>query len=79
MTRKRINRSDLDETVGPMNNVASEDAFVYAHADPNRPLDVKKEREIRAKKKKIKQSSKKADRRINKAILRMDINDDDEQ
>lgn len=70
MSNKRITQEDLTETEGPMNNVASEDAFVYAKADPNRPLDIHKQRQIRAKKQKIKKSSKKADRRINKNIIR---------
>ena len=44
MSNKRITQEDLTETEGPMNNVASEDAFVYAKADPNRPLDIHKQR-----------------------------------
>lgn len=70
MSNKRITQEDLTETEGPMNNVASEDALVYAKVDPNRPLDIHKQRQVRAKKQKIKKSSKKADRRINKNIIR---------
>lgn len=70
MSNKKITREDLTATEGPMNNVADEDAMVYAKADPNRPLDIHKERQVRAKKQKIKNSSKKADRRINKSLLK---------
>lgn len=69
MTRKKFTEDDIEETVGPMNNVATEDAMFYAHADPNRPLDNKKEREVRAKKQKIKNSTKKASRRLSKTII----------
>ena len=44
--------------------------MVYAKADPKRPLDIHKERQVRAKKQKIKKSSKKADRRITKSLIR---------
>lgn len=70
MSNKKITREDLTATEGPMNNVANEDALVYANADPNRPLDIHKERQVRAKKQKIKKSSKKADRRITKSLIR---------
>ena len=52
-----------------MNNVASEDAMVYANANPDKPLDVKRKRIVVAKKQQIKKSSKKANRRINNSLL----------
>ena len=70
MSNKKITREDLTATEGPMNNVVDEDAMVYAKADPNRPLEIHKERQVRAKKQKIKKSSKKADRRITKSLIR---------
>lgn len=70
MARKKFNPEDLEESVGPMNNVASQDARVYAHVDENRPLDKHKEREVVAKKQKIKKSTKKAERRLNKSIIK---------
>ena len=66
MSSKKISREDLIATEGPMNNVANEDAMVYANADPNRPLDNKRRRIVVAKKQKIKKSSKKSDRRLTK-------------
>lgn len=70
MARKKFNPEDLEESVGPMNNVASQDARVYAHVDETRPLDKHKEREVVAKKQKIKKSTKKAERRLNKSIIK---------
>ena len=70
MSNKKITREDLTATEGQMNNVASEDAMVYAKADPNRPMDNKRKRVVVAKKQKIKKSSKKADRRITKSLIR---------
>ena len=62
MSNKKITREDQLATEGPMNDVASEDAMVYANADPDRPLDNKRKRIVVAKKQKIKKSSKKTDR-----------------
>lgn len=70
MSSKKVNTEDLTVTEGPMNNVASEDARVYANVDENRPLDNKRKRIVVAKKQKIKKSSKKADRRVNKNLLK---------
>lgn len=70
MSSKKISREDLIATEGPMNNVANEDAMVYANADPNRPLDNKRRRIVVAKKQKIKKSSKKSDRRLTKSLIR---------
>jgi hypothetical protein len=70
MANKKITKEDLTATAGPMNNVASEDAMVYANADPDRPLDTKRKRIVVAKKQQIKKSSKKADRRINNSLLK---------
>jgi hypothetical protein len=75
MARKNFDPHDLEELEGPMNDVATEDARVYANVDESRELDIHKERRVRAKKQKIKTSSKKADRRLNKAILK-NIDDD---
>jgi len=70
MSNKKITREDLIATEGPMNNVASDDAMVYANADSTRPLDNKRKRAVVAKKQKIKKSSKKTDRRITKSLIR---------
>jgi|TARA_R110002074_G_scaffold396746_1_gene586451 hypothetical protein len=70
MSNKKITREDLIATEGPMNNVASDDAMVYANADSTRPLDNKRKRVVVAKKQKIKKSSKKTDRRITKSLIR---------
>lgn len=75
MARKKITSTDISETTGPMNDVAKDDALVYANAPPVKhlsKLEPRKEREVRAKKQKIKNSSKKADRRINQALKRYD-------
>ena len=70
MANKKITKEDQTATEGPMNNVASEDAMVYANADSTRPLDNKRKRAVVAKKQKIKKSSKKTDRRITKSLIR---------
>lgn len=73
MARKKYNPDDLDESVGPMNDVAKDDALVYAKAPPVKhlsKLEPHKEREVRAKKQKIKTSSKKAERRLRKSIIK---------
>jgi hypothetical protein len=70
MSNKKITREDLIATERPMNNVASDDAMVYANADSTRPLDNKRKRVVVAKKQKIKKSSKKTDRRITKSLIR---------
>ena len=69
MARKKFDPDHVQEPIGPMNNVASDDALVYADVDPTRPLDTHKERRVRAKKQKIKNSTKKAERRFNKEII----------
>jgi len=70
MARKKFNPDDLDETEGPMNDVAKDDAMVYAKADPNRPMDNKRKRIVVAKKQQIKNSTNKANRRNSKSIIR---------
>jgi hypothetical protein len=68
MPNKKITEEEIQEEQGPMNDVAKEDAMVYAKADPNRPLDKKRKRIVVAKKQQIKNASKKHDRRINKNL-----------
>jgi len=68
MPNKKITEEEIQEEQGPMNDVAKEDAMVYAKADPNRPLDNKRKRIVVAKKQQIKNASKKHDRRINKNL-----------
>ena len=68
MPNKKITEEEIQEEQGPMNDVAKEDAMVYANADPNRPLDKKRKRIVVAKKQQIKNASKKHDRRINKNL-----------
>lgn len=69
MANKKFNPDDLEETIGPMNDVAKSDAMAYAHVDESRPLDKHKEREVRAKKQQIKKSTKKNERRLSKQII----------
>jgi hypothetical protein len=69
MAKKKFNPDDLEEAVGPMNDVATADAMAYARADESRPLDKHKEREVRAKKQQIKKSTKKSERRMSKQII----------
>ncbi|MDA9302584.1 hypothetical protein N9578_00015 [bacterium] len=70
MARKKFNPEELQETDGPMNDVAKADAMVYAKADPNRPMDNKRKRIVVAKKQQIKNSTNKANRRNSKNIIR---------
>lgn len=69
VAKKKFDPESLEETVGPMNDVAKADAMAYARADENRPLDKHKEREVRAKKQQIKKSTKKTERRLSKQII----------
>lgn len=80
MAKKKFNPDDLEETTGPMNSVAKDDAIVYTGAPKVKhlsQLDSKSERAVRAKKQKIKNTSKKADRRIKKQIINHIPSDDD--
>lgn len=73
MARKKFQIQDLEDIHGPMNSVAKDDALAWAGAPPVKhlsKLDAELEREVRAKKKKAKTSSKKYDRRISKNILK---------
>lgn len=72
--RKRITEEELEETHGPMNSVAKDDALVYAGAPEVKhlsQLEPHVEREVRAKKNKIKRSTTKHERAIGKAINKM--------
>lgn len=72
--KKSITIDDIEETVGPMNSVAKEDALVYAGAPGVKhlsQLEPHVEREVRAKKKKIKRSTTKHERAIGKAVNKM--------
>lgn len=72
MAKKKFNPEDLEETVGPMNDVAKADALAYAGAPDVKhlsKLDSAAERAVRAKKQKIKKTSKKSDRRLRKQII----------
>jgi hypothetical protein len=77
MPHKKINQEQIEELDGPMNDVATEDSRVYANVDESRPLDIHKERQVRAKKQQIKNSSKKANRRLNKTIMKYSDSIDD--
>jgi hypothetical protein len=71
--RKNINKSDFEETHGPMNSVSKEDALVWAGAPEVKhlsQLDSDLEKNVRAKKQKAKTSSKKQDRRIARDIIK---------
>lgn len=71
--RKKFNYEDLEDTLGPMNDVAKLDALVYANAPKVKhlsKLEPRVEREVRAKKQKIKKSSKKAQRSTSKQIIK---------
>jgi len=69
--KKSISKEDLLATEGPMNSVAKDDALVYVGA-PNvkhlSQLEPHVEREVRAKKNKIKRSTVKHERAIGKAV-----------
>ncbi|NDG47461.1 MAG: hypothetical protein EBY37_10255 [Flavobacteriia bacterium] len=72
--KKRITNEDIEQTMGPMNSVAKEDAMAYAGAPEVKhlsQLEPHKEREVRAKKKKIKRSTTKHDRAIGKAVNKL--------
>lgn len=72
MAKKKFSIDDLSETEGPMNSVAKEDAIHYTGAPEVKhlsDLDSRSERAVRAKKQKIKKTTKKADRRLKKQII----------
>tara|TARA_Y100000389_G_scaffold44679_1_gene39391 strand:+ start:1383 stop:1607 length:225 start_codon:yes stop_codon:yes gene_type:complete len=72
--KKSISKEDLEATEGPMNSVAKDDALAYVGA-PNvkhlSQLEPKVEREVRAKKAKIKRSTTKHERAIGKAVSKL--------
>lgn len=73
MTKKKFEDQDHDSTMGPMNSVSKDDALVWAGAPPVKhlsKLDSDLQREVRAKKQKAVQSTKKNDRRISKELIK---------
>ena len=72
--KKSISIDDIEETTGPMNSVAKDDALVYVGAPDVKhlsQLDPHVEREVRAKKNKIKRSSVKHERAIAKSVTKL--------
>lgn len=72
--KKSIDIEDLEETIGPMNSVAKDDALVYAGAPEVKhlsQLEPHLEREVRAKKRKIKRSTTKHERAKAKAVAKL--------
>lgn len=69
--KKSITIDDIEETVGPMNSVARDDALVYVGAPEVKhlsQLEPHVEREVRAKKSKIKRSTVKHERAKARAV-----------
>ena len=72
--KKSITIDDIQETVGPMNSVAKDDALVYVGAPEVKhlsQLEPHVEREVRAKKNKIKRSTVKHERAIAKSVTKL--------
>ena len=72
--KKSISIEDIEETTGPMNSVAKEDALVYVGAPEVKhlsQLEPHVEREVRAKKNKIKRSTVKHERAIAKSVTKL--------
>ena len=72
--KKSITIDDIQETVGPMNSVAKDDALVYVGAPDVKhlsQLEPHVEREVRAKKNKIKRSTVKHERAIAKSVTKL--------
>jgi len=73
MSNKKFNKDNIKDTHGPMNSVSKEDALVWANAPDVKhlsKLEPHKRREVIAKKNKAVRSSKKADRKLSKSIIR---------
>ena len=70
MSRKKFNPDDLDETVGPMNHVAKEDAMVWAGVKNPDNMNEYEKRTVVVKKQNIKKSTVKNERRVSKNIIR---------
>jgi|AntRauMFilla1563_2_1112583.scaffolds.fasta_scaffold47167_2 threonyl-tRNA synthetase len=70
--KKNITKQDFDETVGPMNAVALEDAIAYVGVDLQKQLTHDDVSQVLAKKKKIVKSDVKHQRMISKTAIRMD-------
>jgi hypothetical protein len=69
MSKKKFNPEELEEIVGPMNEVAKADAIVYTGvADPEHMNEYER-RTILIKKQKIKLATKKSERRLSKQII----------
>jgi uncharacterized protein (UPF0335 family) len=70
MSNKKYNIEDIEDTNGPMNSVAKEDAEVWANDAAGVNYDEKQLHRIKvAKKQKAKKSSTKQDRRMSKQII----------
>lgn len=79
MAKKKFNPEDIEETTGPMNSVAKDDAEIWANNASGIDYDEKQLHRIKvAKKQKAKKSSTKQDRRFKKQIINH-IPTDDEQ
>lgn len=70
MSRKKFNPDDLDETVGPMNHVAKDDAMVWAGVKDPANMNEYEKRTVVVKKQKIKKSTVKNERRLSKNIIK---------
>jgi|GEM_PF-2498605 hypothetical protein len=70
MSRKKFNPDDLDETVGPMNHVAKEDAMVWAGVKNPDNMNEYEKRTVVVKKQNIKKSTVKNERRLSKNIIK---------
>lgn len=69
MSRKKFQIEDLEETVGPMNEVATADAMAYTGVKNPDEMNEYEKRTTAIKKQKIKKTSKKSDRRLRKQII----------
>lgn len=73
MARKKFSMDEVKDTHGPMNSVSKDDAISWVGAPEVKhisQLDPKTKREVMAKKLKAVKSSKKADRRAGKQIIK---------
>lgn len=67
--KKKFDLHELEETVGPMNEVAKADALVYTGVKDPEHMNEYERRTIAIKKQKIKKTTKKSDRRMSKQII----------
>jgi hypothetical protein len=70
MTRKKFNPEDLDETVGPMNHVAKDDAIVWTGVKDTTNMNEYEKRTVVVKKQNIKKATVKNERRLRKNIIK---------